>query len=214
MNILWMIIRILYQTLAGLALLAAAVLSACLSFQWPVTRETINLNTEAWAADPSIRLGMGVGALVLIGIFVAYVSIKSRLARQEPSIAFDNPDGEVSISIKAIEDFVGRIGREFAEVKSLEPSIVARREGVQIELKVELWSGPNIPKLTERIQNVVKNQVQNILGIDNVQSVTLNVGKITARDKDYQMPSQPDIFAGSQGAPANESEQTNIPYQT
>ncbi len=212
MNILISFLRWAYQILGGLSLLLASAVLSSLSFELPFKREMIGLKMDQWTSDPSTRLIIGGVGLALAVVFFTYVYIKSRMAREEPSIAFDNPDGEVSISIKAIEDFVGRIGRDFAEVKSLEPAIVARREGVHIQLKVELWSGTNIPKLTERIQNVIKSQVQNILGIENVQSVTLSVSKIIGREKDYQMPAQQDIFAGQSGLP-REQEQANIPYQ-
>ncbi len=212
MNIVLSVVRYVYHILAGLCALFVAAALSSLAFELPFKREVVGLKIEEWSADPSSRFLLGVAAIVLVGIFFTFVYIRSRMARQEPSIAFDNPDGEVSISIRAIEDFVGRIGRDFAEVKTLEPFIVAKREGVQILLKVELWSGPNIPKLTERMQNVVKSQVQNILGIENVQSVTLSVSKIIARDKDYQMPAQPDIFAGQSGS-ETQRDQANIPYQ-
>ncbi len=207
----------LYHALAGMCMLFVVLVFSSLVFQLPFNRQDISLKMTQWVSDPSGRLAMGVLALLLGVVFFFFLYTRARMARQEPSIAFDNPDGEVSISVRAIEDFVGRIGRDFAEVKSLEPSIVARREGVYIVLKTELWSGTNIPKLTERIQNVIKSQVQNILGIENVQAVTMSVSKIIARDREYQMPSQPDIFAGQgQGQEGNReisSDVPNIPYQ-
>ena len=212
MKFLLAVLRWLYQILAGLCMLFVCALLASLSFELPFKRDKVNLIIDQWTSDPSSRLILGIAGIAMIVVLFAYIYIKSRFAHQEPSIAFDNPDGEVSISLKAIEDFVGRIGRDFAEVKSLEPQIVPKRDGVEIILRGELWSGPNIPKLTERIQNLVKSQVQNILGIENVQSVTLSVSKILAREKDYQMPAQPDIFAGKEGGEPGR-DQVNIPYQ-
>ncbi len=214
MRVLVSLIRWVYQIVAGLSLLLASALLSSLAFELPFKRALVEAKMDAWIADPSSHFAMGGIGVLLAVIFFSYVVIKSRMAREEPSIAFDNPDGEVSISIKAIEDFVGRIGRDFAEVKTLETSIVARREGVQIVLKTELWSGSNIPKLTEKIQNVVKSQVQNILGIENVQSITMSVSKIIGREKDYQMPAQPDIFAGQGNGSESQREQGNIPYQS
>ncbi len=213
MKILLAMVRWMYQILAGLSTLFVAALLASLAFQLPFKREKVALLMDQWTSDPSSRLTMGAIAIAIIALLFAYIYIKSRMSRQEPSIAFDNPDGEVSISLRAIEDFVGRIGRDFSEVKNLEPSIIAKRDGVEIVLKGELWSGSNIPKLTERIQNLVKSQVQNILGIENVHSVTLSVSKIVGRDKDYQMPAQPDIFSEQQNSQPGR-DQGNIPYQS
>ena len=215
MGIVTTVLRWIYQILAALCAVCVALLSSSIAFGLPFKRADLVLAMDQWAANPLTKLLIGLGAVAILAIFFAYIYFKSKIARAEPSIAFDNPDGEVSISIRAIEDFVGRVGKDFAEVKSLEPSVIARREGVQISLRVELWSGPNIPKLTERIQNVIKSQVQNIIGIENVQSITLNVSKILSQDGNFHMPAQSDIFAGSTGSEGStQPPPINVPYQS
>jgi uncharacterized alkaline shock family protein YloU len=112
-------------------------------------------------------LAIGGGAIVL----------KMRELRQEQCIAFDNPGGEVAISMDAVEDFIRRSATEFPGIKSLVPRIHAGAEGIGIDIRLDVWAGTNIPRLSEELQNSVKAKVQDSLGI-NVSYVGVNIGKI------------------------------------
>ena len=117
-----------------------------------------------------------LGVLFLI-IGVIIILLKMREVRREQCIAFDNPEGEVAISMDAVEEFIRRVGREFDGVKSLIPSIHAGPEGIGVAIRMDLWSGSNIPRLSEDMQNTIKSRVQDTLGI-NVNYVSVSVGKI------------------------------------
>jgi uncharacterized alkaline shock family protein YloU len=127
-----------------------------------------HLSTSPW----NVRLGL---ALVAVGAGV--ILLKMRELRREQCIAFDNPGGEVAISMDAVEDFIKRTGKEFPGVKSLVPRLHAGPEGVGIAIRMDVWSGANIPKLSEEMQNAIKNKVQDSLGI-NVSYVSVSVGTI------------------------------------
>lgn len=115
-------------------------------------------------------LCLAVGAVVII--------LKVREVRREQCIAFDNPDGEVAISMDAVEDFIRRVGMEFDGVKSLIPTIHAGADGIGVSIRMDLWSGTSIPRLSEEMQTAVKMRVQDSLGI-NVSYVSVSVGKIS-----------------------------------
>lgn len=117
------------------------------------------------------------GGLVLLAAGAAVILLKVRELRREQCIAFDNPSGEVAISMDAVEDFIRRVGAEFSGVKSLVPRIHAGAEGIGIAIRMDVWSGANIPRLSEELQNAIKNKVQDSLGI-NVSEVGVSVGKI------------------------------------
>lgn len=117
------------------------------------------------------------GGLVLLALGAAVILLKMREMRREQCIAFDNPSGEVAISMDAVEDFIRRAGSEFNGVKSLVPKIHAGPEGIGIAIRMDVWSGANIPRLSEEMQNAIKNKVQDSLGI-NVSEVSVSVGKI------------------------------------
>ena len=132
------------------------------------------ISTSPW----NWRLGI---AFLLAGLVV--ILLKVREVRREQCIAFDNPEGEVAISMDAVEDFIRRVGMEFEGVKSLLPSIQAGAEGIGVSVRVDLWSGTNIPRLSEEMQTAIKMRVQDTLGI-NVSYVSVNVGKIIGGSAD------------------------------
>jgi uncharacterized alkaline shock family protein YloU len=126
------------------------------------------LSSDPW----NWRLGL---AFLIIGGGI--IVLKMRELRQEQCIAFDNPGGEVAISMDAVEDFIRRSATEFPGIKSLVPRIHAGAEGIGIDIRLDVWAGTNIPRLSEELQNSIKTRVQDSLGI-NVSYVGVNVGKI------------------------------------
>ncbi len=184
----------IYRVVSSIVTIITCLFMTSLSFSLPFDRDLILTTVNAMVDEPQAMLWFGVAGIVIILTIVTYMYMMAKDTQKDATIAFDNPDGEVCISMSAIEDFVMRVGREFSEIKTLSPKIKARKEGVDINLKVELWSGMNLPKMTESLQNIVKSQIQNILGIENVHSVQVMVTKIISRDKDFAMPAQPDMF--------------------
>jgi uncharacterized alkaline shock family protein YloU len=117
------------------------------------------------------------GGLLLVAIGGVIIWLRMIEMRREQCIAFDNPSGEVAISMDAVEDFIRRTGSEFPSVKSLEPRIHAGAEGIGISIRMDVYAGTNIPRVTEEMQNAIKERVQETLGI-NVAYVSVSVGQI------------------------------------
>ncbi|MDP8247746.1 MAG: alkaline shock response membrane anchor protein AmaP [Candidatus Tritonobacter lacicola] len=124
------------------------------------------------AGNPSTILG---AVLVLLALIFIWAQV--RCSRKAKCIAFENPGGEVDIAVSAVEDFIRRTGKDFPEVKGIEPIIRGGRRGISVAVKVVLWSGCSIPNLTERMQEKIKEDVQSFLGID-VSSVAIIVTKV------------------------------------
>ena len=115
--------------------------------------------------------------LAFLAIGGGLIMLKMRELRQEQCIAFDTPGGEVAIAMVAVEDFIRRRATELHGVKSLIPRIHAGADGIGIDIRLDVWAGTNIPRLSEELQNSVKTKVQDSLGI-NVSYVGVNIGKI------------------------------------
>ena len=70
------------------------------------TPEELAKSISALYQEPNAKpiFGIAGGIFILIGLIMAHISI-TRLQR-EKTIAFENPDGQVTVSLSAIEDFV------------------------------------------------------------------------------------------------------------
>ncbi len=164
-----------------MVLFTATVLFLGMSFIWAFLAENGVLGmpynfvaiAQFLASSPwNWRFGI---LLLLVGAGIIFLRVRE--IRREQCIAFDNPEGEVAISMDAVEDFIQRAGSGFPGVRSLVPAIHAGPEGIGVVIRMDLWSDSNIPRLSEEIQNTIKSRVQDTLGI-NVKYVSVNVGKI------------------------------------
>jgi uncharacterized alkaline shock family protein YloU len=139
--------------------------------------------------DPEL-LGDGVGrlgsqrilafcaGLAVICLVLLYLFSGIRREREAQFISFDGQGGTVRISIKAVRDFVRRIGEEYADVIDLQPDLQFRGGDVRVDLNVSVKAGTHIPELTQMLQQRVRESVQDHLGVSEVSQVRVNVREI------------------------------------
>jgi uncharacterized alkaline shock family protein YloU len=151
----------------------------------------------------NIRLIIGITGILMIIISMLVVRVTIGTIQREKTIAFENPDGQVTISLSAIEDFIKRALKQLPEVKELRPHVRAGKKGITIINRVTLFSDINIPETTEKIQNLVKTRVQDMLGVEEPISIKVHVVKIVHKEesaknvkKDDSKPQAP-TFRGS-----------------
>lgn len=147
-----------------------------------ITSNNITDVVSLFYMDENLRLSLGISGLLLIIIGLAVAQLACDRAQRERTIAFENPEGEVTISLSAIEDFIKRIFVDNAEIKELKPACVAGKKGIEVSSKVSLWQDVKIPEITEKIQTVIKSKLQQLLGIDESISVKVHVIKIIAKE--------------------------------
>ncbi len=134
----------------------------------------------------NLRVGIAiVGALLILISVASYQFMAARIEKQK-NIAFNNPDGQVTISLSAIEEFIRRIGTSLSEVKELKSDCIATKRGIDISTRVIFWSDANIPEATEKIQSLIRTRVQEMLGVDEPIIVKIHVTKIAARQEPKQ----------------------------
>lgn len=146
---------------------------------WSSMRERIELSLSSLLAGAT---GLWAG-LSLIALGLIFLAIRAKANKTTRNISFDNPEGEVTISIKAVEDFVKKVGIEFAEVLDMSPKIKPAKDGIKVTAKTTMVAGVNVPKLAESIQRDIKSRLQNIMGIENISGVTVHVSKLVTREK-------------------------------
>ena len=148
----------------------------------------------------NVRLILGITGILLILISIMVVQITMGTIKRERTIAFENPDGQVTISLTAIEDFIKRALKQLPEVKELRPNVRANKKGISIINRVTLFSDINIPETTEKIQNIVKSRVQDMLGVDEPINIRVHVVKIVHKEehpKDIKKEDKTPQFRGS-----------------
>ena len=151
-------------------------------------------------ATTNIRLVLGITGILFIFISLMVIQIAMGKIQREKTIAFENPDGQVTISLTAIEDFIKRSLKQIPEVKELRPNVRATKKGITIINKVILFSDINIPETTEKIQHIVKTRVQDMLGVEESINIRVHVVKIVHKEeqsKDLKKQEKSPQFRGS-----------------
>lgn len=114
--------------------------------------------------------------LSLIGFSLIYLGL--RKFTREPSMAFQNPEGEVRVTFSAIEDFIKRLTGRLEEVKEMHPEVIATKEGLEIHNRITLGPNLSIPEASSRIQETIKKYVEDVLGIRDIVAIKVLVTKI------------------------------------
>lgn len=148
-----------------------------------ISRDIASYTMDFVYNTPNLRLVIGITGGLLIMVMLLVMQIILGRMRMERTIAFENPDGQVTISLGAIEDFIKRLTRQLPEIKELKPNVIATKKGVDITTRVVLYSDTNIPDTTEKIQNMIKAKVQDMLGIEESIAVKIHIAKIAQKEE-------------------------------
>ena len=144
-----------------------------------VSASALSNFVEIITSDMYTKLMALCAGLVLffVGIIVPY-RVGKKLNKNK-TVSFQNPDGEVTVSLSAIEEYVKKIAKSINGIKDVKSDVNIKKKGININTEVSILSGVNIPEVTERIQMEVKNRVQSMLGVDENVNITMHVKKIS-----------------------------------
>ncbi len=148
-----------------------------------ITQEAVIATLGVIFDTVNARLCLGITGALLIFISILVMQIALGKLSREKTIAFENPDGQVTISLSAIEDFIKRTLKQLPEVKELRPYVKATKKGITITNRVTLFSDISIPETTEKIQNLVKARVQDMLGVEEPINIKVHVVKIAHKEE-------------------------------
>ena len=173
--IVWFVCTIIFMLLGALLLIFAAHLK-----QWI----DISFFFTYLKNQPDLWLISGLTGILITVITLSVSRIMLGRFQREKTIAFNNPEGQVTISLSAIEDLIRRVSKQIPEVKDLRCDVRANKKGmIQITAKVTLWSNANIPEVTERIQSLVKSKVQDMLGLEETVTCSVHISKIVHHEE-------------------------------
>lgn len=128
------------------------------------------------------RLGqalVGISAILLVLLYW----LTALPLKEEQFLTFENEGGAVSISVKAINDFLAKLANEFAGVSRLRPQVTATRDGrVEVRLDVSVKAGTKVQQLSQILQQRVRESMRDNLGIAEIHSVRVNVSAIATEE--------------------------------
>ncbi len=133
--------------------------------------------------DIQIRLITGLSGLVFILLsFSTAQNITGKIQR-EKTIAFNNPNGQVTITLSAVEDLIKRLAGQLPEIKDARADVKATKKGIDISMRISLRTETSVPDFTARLQEIIASKIQEIFGIEETINVKIHVAKIITIDE-------------------------------
>lgn len=126
------------------------------------------------------RIILVVIALVLLLLGVHSLSLLFRRRRDKGFIMQRTEYGDMSISMNALESMVKKCVNAHQELKVNATRISRARDGIQVDIKITLLSGANIPLTVNALQKQIKQYITSCSGID-VEQVRVMVETDTAK---------------------------------
>ena len=137
----------------------------------------LNTVLEKWRAEQGWGVLAGIGLLVLV--FAYLITGIRRKKGGEEFFTFKSAGGSVSILLRAVNEFVAKIGDEFAAILSLKPTVVPRARGaIDILLDVRVKAGSQIPELCQLLEERVRESVSQSLGISSIRDIKIHIRDI------------------------------------
>jgi transcriptional regulatory protein LevR len=103
-------------------------------------------------------------------------------------------EGNLSITISAIEDLIKRMLEEKKELLHVKPKVFFNKSGVTVIIRSDLNANVNLYSLNRVIQEQVKEKVQSLLGDDPDINIKLEIRKMTViNNKKGQERPEPEI---------------------
>jgi uncharacterized alkaline shock family protein YloU len=128
----------------------------------------------------------GMIVIIVAGVIMFMSFLLARLIygrrQRERTIAFDNPNGPVTVSLVALEDLVKRLIVQVPEAKEIRPYIIAVKKGLEADIKLILRHETNIPEMTARFQDLVRKKIEDAIGMEGKINIRVHVIKMSLED--------------------------------
>ncbi len=167
--------------LIGLLLIAVAVVFSLKNITIPgqdISNIIAYLQNSTYA-----RLIISIAGILLILISSWFADLILGKFQKEKTIAFPTASGEVTIALSAVEDLIKRLAGALPGIKELRPDVIAGKKGITVDLRVILKSEANIPELTEKLQEITRSKMQEVLGIEEQIIIKIHVLKIISYEE-------------------------------
>ena len=136
----------------------------------------------------------GVVGILFVMISVLFVlHLLEGIFKKEKGILFSGANGITTVSLSAVEDIIRRAGSQFLDIKVIRPRVNIKRHDINISANIVLYSGVNVPGLTENLQTSIKEHLREVLGIENEIRIKIHIIKIVEKSKKVLKKEPPSV---------------------
>ena len=140
-----------------------------------------------------LKLVLALIGMLLILFCLKYIQTLLRHSRKNKAIAFESPQGEVSITLFAIEDMLKKMLEERTEVTNVKARVFLRKKWIEVVASGVLTAEVNLVDFTKEIQEKVKEKMHILLGEDKQVKVNLEIKKVSVGSKKRPDEQEPEV---------------------
>jgi len=122
----------------------------------------------------ALAASLALACLLLIDL----LTLAPRQGENARFVTFRSKDGQVSISVRAIREFLQRVASEFAAVKDMHCSIRSRRNSLSISVDLRVTADEYVPELCQTLQERIRESLREQLGIPRIGGVVVRIREI------------------------------------
>jgi hypothetical protein len=146
--------------------------------------EQINSLLVYSQGDMHARWIIGLSGALLMLITWSFAQIITGSFQREKTIGVTTSSGELIISLSAIEDLIKHFVVILPEIKEIRPDVKAYKRRITVNLRVVLKAETNLLDLTNRLQEITKAKIQEMLeGLDLDIVLKIHIAKIISHEE-------------------------------
>lgn len=131
--------------------------------------------------NPNFSFVTMILAILFILAALLIVHLLEKTYQKEKTIVLNNKGGKITMAVSVIEDLVKKSVGNLLDLKEVKSKIVLRKKGIKIISRITLFSTANIPQITGEIQKIIKEQIEESLGIKEGVIVEIYVSKVVEK---------------------------------
>lgn len=150
---------------------------------------------ETWSefvtAISTGRIRVIIIALAMLAGLIAFVLTGLASGPRSHYLSYESDQGNISISLKALQDFLSHLKSDFPAILSLHPRVLARDEHLDITLEVRVKAGAPIPELSRMLQERARTLIQERIGISDIRDIEVKIEEIIREKESSVQPITP-----------------------
>lgn len=115
--------------------------------------------------DMTVKIIATAIAALIIGLSLKFIFTGGKEKRVRTKTLKETEGGSIRISVLALQDMVTRYVVELKDVRNHKVKIITNEKGIDIDLKLAVIPGTNIPELTSSLQAGLKDNIETFSGI-------------------------------------------------
>jgi len=152
-----------------------------------------HININILHSPSSLNNLLSVSVFSLLGLLIILVALRFIQTlffrvRREKAIKFEAEEGQISITLSALEDMIKKcLEKEEENISHIKPKIIITKKCIGVNIKLVLKTETNINEFAKDIQQKIKSKIEAILGAEKDLKVNIEVRKIVFNKKNISI---------------------------